>query len=57
MSVTIFTAVSLNGIITPAQGSAGESLIPWLGIPPEILEWKRRPGGGTTWWWSAPARR
>jgi riboflavin biosynthesis pyrimidine reductase len=41
MSVTIFTAVSLNGIITPAQGKTGESLIPWLGMPPEILEWKR----------------
>jgi diaminohydroxyphosphoribosylaminopyrimidine deaminase/5-amino-6-(5-phosphoribosylamino)uracil reductase len=41
MSVTVFTAVSLNGIITPAHGSTGESLIPWLGMPPEVLEWKR----------------
>jgi diaminohydroxyphosphoribosylaminopyrimidine deaminase/5-amino-6-(5-phosphoribosylamino)uracil reductase len=41
MSVTIFTAVSLNGMITPAQGATGESLIPWLGLPPEVLEWKR----------------
>jgi diaminohydroxyphosphoribosylaminopyrimidine deaminase/5-amino-6-(5-phosphoribosylamino)uracil reductase len=41
MSVTVFTAVSLNGIITPARGATGESLIPWLGMPPEVLEWKR----------------
>jgi riboflavin-specific deaminase-like protein len=41
MSVTVFTAVSLNGIITPARGATGESLIPWLGLPPEVLEWKR----------------
>lgn len=41
MSVTVFTAVSLNGIITPAHGATGESLIPWLALPPEILEWKR----------------
>jgi diaminohydroxyphosphoribosylaminopyrimidine deaminase/5-amino-6-(5-phosphoribosylamino)uracil reductase len=41
MSVTIFTAVSLNGMITPARGATGESLIPWLDLPPEVLEWKR----------------
>ncbi|HEX9942463.1 MAG TPA: dihydrofolate reductase family protein [Thermoanaerobaculia bacterium] len=41
MSVSILTASSLNGIITPERGAAGESLIPLVGVPPEVMEWKR----------------
>jgi riboflavin-specific deaminase-like protein len=41
MSLTISTSVSLNGMITPARGAAGESVIPFLDVPPGVLEWKR----------------
>lgn len=41
MSVTISTAVSLNGFMTPARGAPGKSLIPLLDLPPGVLEWKR----------------
>jgi riboflavin-specific deaminase-like protein len=41
MSLTISTAVSLNGMITPARGEPGESVIPLLDLPPGVLEWKR----------------
>jgi riboflavin-specific deaminase-like protein len=40
MTLSISTAVSLNGIITPARGVNGESLVPALGVPREVLEWK-----------------
>jgi diaminohydroxyphosphoribosylaminopyrimidine deaminase/5-amino-6-(5-phosphoribosylamino)uracil reductase len=41
MSLTISTSVSLNGVITPARGRPGESVIPFLDLPPGVLEWKR----------------
>ena len=41
MTLTISTSVSLNGMITPARGAAGESVIPFLDVPPEVIEWKR----------------
>ncbi|HEX3554033.1 MAG TPA: dihydrofolate reductase family protein [Thermoanaerobaculia bacterium] len=42
MSLSILTAVSLNGMITPAHGATGESLIPVLDTPRRVLEWKWR---------------
>jgi len=41
MSVTIFTAISINGILTQAPGQSADLLIPWLGVPAEVMEWKR----------------
>ena len=41
MSLTISTSVSLNGMITPARGATGESVIPFLDVPPGVIEWKR----------------
>jgi riboflavin-specific deaminase-like protein len=40
MTLSILTAASLNGVITPARGASGESLVPVLGVPREVLEWK-----------------
>jgi riboflavin-specific deaminase-like protein len=40
MSLSILTASSLNGIITPGRGLNAEVLIPVLGVPREVLEWK-----------------
>lgn len=40
MSVSILTAASLNGIITPARGMRGESLIEYLEVPPEVWRWR-----------------
>lgn len=40
MTCSILTAVSLNGVITPARGTNAETLIPRLGVPREVLEWK-----------------
>lgn len=42
MSLSILTAVSLNGMITPARGATGESLVPVLEVPRRVLEWKWR---------------
>jgi riboflavin biosynthesis pyrimidine reductase len=41
MTLTISTSVSLNGIITPARGATGESVIPFLDVPPGVIDWKR----------------
>jgi riboflavin-specific deaminase-like protein len=41
VTLTISTSVSLNGMITPARGAAGESVIPFLDVPPGVIEWKR----------------
>jgi len=41
MTLTISTSVSLNGMITPARGATGESVIPFLDVPPGVIEWKR----------------
>ena len=40
MSVSILTAASLNGIITPARGTRGESLARYLEVPPEVWRWR-----------------
>jgi len=40
MTCSILTAVSLNGVITPARGTNAEALIPVLDVPREVLEWK-----------------
>lgn len=40
MTCSILTAVSLNGVITPARGTNAETLIPRLDVPREVLEWK-----------------
>lgn len=40
MTCSILTASSLNGVITPARGTNAETLIPLLGVPREVLEWK-----------------
>ena len=42
MSLSILTAVSLNGMITPARGARGESLVGLLEAPRRVLEWKWR---------------
>ncbi|HEX4960745.1 MAG TPA: dihydrofolate reductase family protein [Thermoanaerobaculia bacterium] len=42
MSLSILTAVSLNGMISPARGATGESLISILNTPRGVLEWKWR---------------
>jgi riboflavin-specific deaminase-like protein len=42
MSLSILTAVSLNGMITPARGARGESLVAVLEAPRRVLEWKWR---------------
>jgi len=41
VTLTISTSVSLNGMITPARGATGESVIPFLDVPPGVIEWKR----------------
>lgn len=40
MTLSISTAASLNGVITPARGESSRGLIPLLGVPPEVLEWQ-----------------
>lgn len=40
MILSISTAASLNGVITPARGESSRGLIPLLGVPPEVLEWQ-----------------
>lgn len=40
MSLSILTAASLNGVITPRRGESGDVLIPLLDPPREVLEWK-----------------
>lgn len=40
MSLSILTAASLNGIITPARGERGESIVPLLEVPPEVWRWR-----------------
>lgn len=40
MSVSILTAASLNGIITPARGARGESLAGFVDVPPEVWQWR-----------------
>jgi riboflavin-specific deaminase-like protein len=40
MTLSISTAASLNGVITPARGESSRGLIPLLGVPQEVLEWQ-----------------
>ena len=40
MSLSILTAVSLNGVITPARGTRGENLVPLMDVPPEVWRWR-----------------
>jgi riboflavin-specific deaminase-like protein len=40
MTLSISTAASLNGVITPARGESSRGLISVLGVPPEVLEWQ-----------------
>lgn len=40
MSLSILTAVSLNGVITPRRGESADSLFPLLDPPREVLAWK-----------------
>ncbi|HSK79928.1 MAG TPA: RibD family protein [Thermoanaerobaculia bacterium] len=40
MSLSLLTAVSLNGVITPARGESADALIPLLDPPRGVLEWK-----------------
>jgi 2,5-diamino-6-(ribosylamino)-4(3H)-pyrimidinone 5'-phosphate reductase len=40
MSVSILTAVALNGIITPARGTRGENLVPLMDVPPDVWRWR-----------------
>src|SRR5690349_9228062 len=40
MSLSLLTAVSLNGVITPRRGESADSLLPLLDPPKEVLAWK-----------------
>ena len=40
MSLSLLTAVSLNGVITPRRGESAGTLLPLLGPPREVLEWQ-----------------
>lgn len=40
MSLSLLTAVSLNGVITPRRGESSKTLLPLLDPPRETLEWQ-----------------